>query len=1116
MHRTRNGRQLRFGGWAVAIVGVLAIEPEASAFRPNQDYGHRGITRRSLDRFEFADPELGGTILHFTTPVRDLVISANEGTDGAGLVRNLACFLDASADERRLPPFFVTAFHCDDDQIGECSRVVSEGIDTIVTTIMAQNVDKARACLGSTLHTLQDFYAHTSLVWRLFLGNQANYQTPLSTDIGRTEREGMFNGTHSSSASIIGSAYGSAACRGSVPRTDIIVLPVVSPIVLSRDQYTGHEFVPAPPAVPPLVSGYFPSFAAAGGINGVGFTPNPVDVALVASSRWEPPPDRCGHGLTPPDIPVPLTSVIIPEFEVTPGMAMDVQNKPTGWQHRAAVELAEIATLELLNAVRDEVVRRLSVNSTALSETMRKFMGHAPVANTPILTNFGAAVDLSSSMEPVLLGITDEVNRFTEAATMAAGGDPTLVIVPYSDPQIGAPLIARDPEAFRQGINSLVVGSLGGGGDCPERTIAALQSVVDTLPRDSRAFAFTNSSSKDVESRQALIKAAQDKNITVDINVSGSCSPIDPAYREITEGTGGQLMQTLKDDSEGPRQLMAIELENLFAGEQQIILRQSKLAGASESVVFPVDSSVRRLSLSIDMSGTEIVDLATAQKGTFRLLDPAGTEVPARVDGLVGASFTVEAPARGIWTLAIDDGEGLPYTLVVRAHSELALRNVQFAEYQGRLGHSGILPILDRPLVDEPSQVMAHFSDPDAARTEFQVFSLDGAVLGSFEVAANENLDGLIGTVVPPSQPFRIGVSGQRADGSEFRRVHARTFAASPYRISPIEDGAVFVPGRANRVRLLVYNFGETATLAVRASDTLGSSFEAVPEEFELGTGASQLVELEVDVPEGLPFGTFSRLTARVGAAEDDPNENTSELVRLIDEDGDGDGVANVLEQGPSGDIVGYDGNGDGQSDAEQRTLLSLPLFAGQYATLEVPSALRVTGLDRDLLTPDANLPDEAVVPLGVFRMSARLSGDQTQDISLYLPDASPYPFQGLATAQLDGPWQLSGGFEARAGRFRAQLTDDSAGDLDTNRDRVSFLLGPAYGLAEGSSEPAGCGCRAAPSGQRGVPSSAMTLLALAGLAWRRQRVCAARRRTVAARAQCPASSASMRDRSTP
>jgi MYXO-CTERM domain-containing protein len=259
-----------------------------------------------------------------------------------------------------------------------------------------------------------------------------------------------------------------------------------------------------------------------------------------------------------------------------------------------------------------------------------------------------------------------------------------------------------------------------------------------------------------------------------------------------------------------------------------------------------------------------------------------------------------------------------------------------------------------------------------------------------------------------------------------------------------------------------------------------------VPDELELGTGESQLVELEVDVPDGLPLGTFLRLSARVGVAEDDPRENTTELVRLVDEDVDGDGVASVLERGPSGDIVGYDGNGDGQPDAEQSTVLSLPLFASQYATLEVPSTLEITALERDLLTPEASLPEEAVLPLGVFRLSARPGRGETREISLYLPDASPYPFQGLAAAQVDGPWRLSGGFEAGSQRFRALLTDGASEDLDTSRTGLSFVLGPAYGFPR-EDEPAGCACRATPRGQS--PSIAIVLFALAGLALRRRRV---------------------------
>jgi len=1093
----RSDRSL-FGGACVGLLALtagLATSSPASAFRPNLAYGHRGIAQRALNRFIFEDPE-AGMRLGFTAAARDQVVLADEETDILNAAKALECFLDVSADERRLPPFFVSPFHCDDDKLGECSRVVREGLDTVITTVMSGNVTKARACLGRIMHTVQDFHAHSSLVWKLFQGNMTFYQPPLSDDIGRAEREALFTGGLPMSSQVIGSAYGTDVCTGSVERIEVLTpaifdMPTFGP-PLTYQQYTGHVQTRNNIAQFPLVSGYFPDFASVTIPGTGGFPlPNLFEAWKVIASRWEPPRRRCGHGVvTPPDIGAGAGVVL------APGMAKDDLNQPERWQHDAAKELAETASLKLIEAVRDEVQNRLGINPLAYSDTMRKFLGQPQLARAP-LGSLGAAIDLSKSMEPVLEGIRDSVNRFAEQAimdsSMETASTASLVLVGYSDPDIGSPIVGQDPQAFSASLNQLQIGQLGNGGDCPERTIAALESVVDALPEGARAFAFTNSSSKDADRTSALIAAAQAKNITVDINVSGSCSPIDPNFRRITEATGGQLLQTEHDDSIGPGQLMDVELENLAAGRQQLIARISQTAAATERIEFPVDSSISRLTVSIDLSGTEIVDAATASKGVLTLTDPNGQSVAARVEGLVGNVYTVEGPPAGIWSMNVAEATGQPFTLVVRGASPLELSDVSFAEEQGRIGHTAVMRTDQRPIPEEPTALMAHFEEAGASDLDFRLLTLEGATLGSFDVAPDPDLSGLIGTVVPPREPFRIAVTGKRADGTPFQRVNPEVFNTSPYRILPMEDRSMFVPGRRHTLTFQVFNAGGDQTLELRASSTVDAEITVEPEEFALATGELRSVTVSLLLPDELPGVQSVRVTARLGVSADDPNESLASTVRLVSDDRDGDGVADVYEDGPLGEDPTYDGNADGTPDEAQRSVLSLPLFSSEYATLAAANGAEVSELRQEFLPFDAALPPDAMIPLGAFLLSARVGTSYTRAFDLHIGGAADYRLNRLFLAPNgEGEpraWRPEGSYDAKSRTLHVELEEGSDIDLDPRAGRLSVLAAPGFSLGEPTSEEqSGCICRMPSAGGRPGSSAAWVGLGCLAVVLRRRR----------------------------
>jgi von Willebrand factor A domain-containing protein 7 len=132
---------------------VASLVPPASAFKPNEEFGHGYITRAGIR----------ATGLLFCPESIDNLVESNLNTDFGR-------------------EFFQPPAHCDDELIQECSARITGFRDEAVTLFrQALNetddlsartgaIEHAWALLGRALHTLQDFYAHSNWV---NLGNNA-------------------------------------------------------------------------------------------------------------------------------------------------------------------------------------------------------------------------------------------------------------------------------------------------------------------------------------------------------------------------------------------------------------------------------------------------------------------------------------------------------------------------------------------------------------------------------------------------------------------------------------------------------------------------------------------------------------------------------------------------------------------------------------------------------------------------------------------------------------------------------------------------------------------------------------------------------------------------------
>uniref|UniRef100_A0A3Q1J284 VWFA domain-containing protein n=2 Tax=Anabas testudineus TaxID=64144 RepID=A0A3Q1J284_ANATE len=60
--------------------------------------------------------------------------------------------------------FFDASYHCDDEQLAEGRKIITDGLSAVKASNKLNNYKAAREQLGTLLHTLQDFYSHSNWV----------------------------------------------------------------------------------------------------------------------------------------------------------------------------------------------------------------------------------------------------------------------------------------------------------------------------------------------------------------------------------------------------------------------------------------------------------------------------------------------------------------------------------------------------------------------------------------------------------------------------------------------------------------------------------------------------------------------------------------------------------------------------------------------------------------------------------------------------------------------------------------------------------------------------------------------------------------------------------------
>lgn len=523
------------------------------------------------------------------------------------------------------------------------------------------------------------------------------------------------------------------------------------------------------------------------------------------------------------------------------------------------------------------------------------------------LGTIGLIIDDTGSMGPEISGVKSaaaEIVNFVESNPDVVPTD--FLLERYGDPDVGEPFITKSASALLTAVNAI---SPFGGGDCPELAQEALFRAVNGGEVRSQLFFFSDASSKDSSKSGKVLSAANKKKTVINYILTGSCSPVDPAYVTVAQGTGGQVF--LIFPSETNRIFSLIE-PALRGDLEPLLIVKDVHDGTPKEYVVPVDSTVTGVTFSVS---SDVLSSVQIFRPTGVAVSPSDPDVT--VTSLsTGQITTVSSPEVGDWRLVVSGAGDLFVSIL--GNSPIALNNFDFVEDRGRDEHTGLFPIFGQPVVSsEPSLAVSNVIGP-IGTANFELRSETGDVIQTIDLLSGDvagvpgtAFDDFVGDFVLPPERFRVYVRGTDEGGASYQRAFPQVFLARSVSITADISLLEVSPGGTFTVTLQVVNLGAPDPFAISASQTFGPATSVSPSIVTLGEGESAEVMVVLTVPNDVETGARGLLTAEVQGSGAEEANNATTINLLVTEGGamqvaidvKPGNAANVLNLGSEGVI---------------------------------------------------------------------------------------------------------------------------------------------------------------------------------------------------------------------
>ena len=1022
---------------ALALLVALGVifATKSFAFKPKKpDHGHSCITASALqenhpgcrgvpinpaNRFSTTlSAHSGGKKIYFSTKAQEDVVRGVESNDWIANDMKSQIGFSLTPDHPE-NPFEGDAYnanaHCDDELIDGCRKMILArlqlAMDELAESYEAhkafnddvsyKRVVNARMWIGKALHAIQDFYSHSN--YSELDAPYGAYYKPLTQQAFIPSNQQTV-GDHCKPRKYIPGV------------TDLFPFPYTFKNFTWDNNPGNYEII----TQPLLTTGYFTVFSSS-----IGRDADAPDAATPEIGG-----SRCDHGfdgLVPVDwLPGQPSSAGFGAH--ISGINKDVPDKPLkpgpplsqNDYHNAAAAYAGEHTRQFLKIVEAEVGKLAVVTPRESNETeaeVRDLLFQLLLGRDPEIV---FVVDRSGSMDDIMVDVKTQLNAVKPVTIDGEPLEMKYKLVSFSEKNVGGvwqsditvnaggaagtsgvPLLS-----MKSAMETLVTQGGFGGGDCPEPSMAALLEAIKIAPNRSRIYLFTDAAAKDANRATEVITAARNKDILITLSVSGSCSPISPAYYQIAAATGGQVLVVDHADG-GAAPAFASIGGGGTTGEgsfQPVHIERGVLAIAgSKTISIPVESGATRLSFTVNNDS-----------GGIFVRNPQGIS-QAVSTYLGGGVVQVDNPVSGNWSITVagfSSGGPSNYSVDARIAGQFELKNATYDSTTeiGRGSHEyhkalGITP----PATDVRLSAELRIGNAQNLQTHrWEALAEDGAVLGTLDIsrltpvhfAGKAELQTISNGA---TRSWRIKVSGTDAQGRPFARVLPELHNAKRHTIDIVDTPTYWVVGGDNRVRIKVDNYGASDNFGLNLTSTVGTVSNVTPASTVIATQNHGVFEFKVTLPSNAASNT--KQTVSIAIAAGGQTIETVQLPFIIEMDTDGDGAPDRIEKGPVGTDAIYDGNGDGVPDwnqskvvsmysQEKRVYITVAVTNGEFRTMRAVPA-------------DDKAQSEYSVDLLDFRIVGLASGGQTQ-LQYILPNymtAAGYGKFGAEPGNLTPHW---------------------------------------------------------------------------------------------------------------
>lgn len=345
----------------------------------------------------------------------------------------------------------------------------------------------------------------------------------------------------------------------------------------------------------------------------------------------------------------------------------------------------------------------------------------------------------------------------------------------------------------------------------------------------------------------------------------GRCGPADPVYLKAAGETGGQPFFLSPSES-------FVSIVTGRSGKELIVWASDESAATPQEFAIPVDSSVKRLTVSASFDGTGGTLAVTAPDGQ-PLDQQAGVEDTVFNCGRV---IMIAAPRSGVWRAIATPSSR--FWLLAQGQTDLTFDSADFLTAGEANGREPLDPISGNPVAGRPALLRVRVSDAPVRTREFILVSFGGRALQRVDLS-DAGDRAFAGTIELPSEPFRVAVAGVDTAGAPYQRLIARLFRASLVEVSATDTAETLPAGQDSAIVFRVRNFGPAARYRIVAvAYPLEARVE--PEILELAERAEGNVAVFLRVP--APISRERPVTLVVTATSEESGATSNSTIRTL------------------------------------------------------------------------------------------------------------------------------------------------------------------------------------------------------------------------------------------